>query len=124
MSFIVESDHAVHGSKSEEEQHRIKQDESTDGSQRVLTQNHQGNQPDSSSLEMQFLSSEISQWNAKSSKGRVKYSHKSIVEFFGVYFARLELERAIVSSQVSGQTDEHLSKRRMDIEIKLSFQVM
>jgi len=51
-------------------------------------------------------------------------SHEFVVQLIRVCLSRLELERAIVSSEVARETDQHLPKRGVDIEVELAFEVM
>lgn len=108
----------------EAKKHRVKQNESGDSGIRVLEQDHQADEPDGSSPETKFASGVVRQWHTDDSECSIKDAHKSIVEVLGVCFAGLELERPIVTSQKTGQSNEHLPKRWVYIEVKFAFQIM
>lgn len=124
MSFVVELDQTVHCCEGEEEQHGIEKDKSADGSVRVFAKNHQSDKPYGSSPEMHLFCRKIRHWDAQSSECRIENSHEGVVQFRWISLAGLEFERTVVSSQISRQTNQHLSQWRMDIEVKLPLQVM
>lgn len=97
------------------EEHRVKKDESADCSVRVLTKNHQGDQPDSGALEMELSRSIIGHRDADNAKKSIEGAHKRIVDIFGVLFSGLELERTVVASENAREADQHLTEGRVDI---------
>jgi hypothetical protein len=121
---IVESGKAEHGRESEEKQHGIQQNEAADGGVRVLAQNHQGHEPSTSLRQPELLCRVVRQRNAERSEGGIEDSHEGVVDLRRVFLSGLEFERAIVTGQVSRQTNEYLPQRRVDIEVELSFQIM
>lgn len=115
---------AENSGKGEEQQHRVEENESADSGVGVLAKHHQGHKPDGQFPEVQFLCRVVCQWDAKSTECCVEDSHGCIVQIYRVGLARFELERAIVSSDVSRKTNEHFTERRVDIEVELAFEVV
>lgn len=120
----VEFGPAEDSGESEEEQHRVEQDEPADGGVRVLEKDHHGNQPDSELLEAQGFGSVIGDGNAKRAESRVEEAHEGVVELWRVCLAGLELKGTVVACQVAGQTNQHLAERRVNIEIELTLQIV
>jgi hypothetical protein len=120
----VEAGPAENGGESEEEKHRIEQDEATDGGVRVLEQNHQGDEPGGRLAEVELLCSVVGQRNAQGAEGCVELAHKDVVDLLGVSLTRLELEGTVVSGQITRKANQHLSQRRVDIEVELALQVV
>jgi len=58
------------------------------------------------------------------SKGGQHHPHGNIWYCFRVDFAAFELERAIVARQQASETNQHLPKRRMHIEVELALEIM
>ena len=108
----------------EAQEHGVQQDKSTDRSIGVLAQDHECHKPYSRSLQVQLAGSVVGQRDSDSAKERVERSHEGIVELFWIFLSRLEFKRAIVSSEVAGQANEHLPKGWMHIEIELAFEVV
>lgn len=108
----------------EAEQHGVEQNEAADGGVRILAQHSQRHEPDSRPLEVELLRGEVCQRNADSAKCRVEEAHEGVIQLLRVCLSRLELERSIISCEVARETNEHLSKRRMDIEVKLPLKVV
>ena len=124
MLLTVELGPAEDGGEGEAKKHRIEEDETADGGVRVLAEDGQGNEPDGRSPEVQFLCSVVGQWDADGTEYRVEEAHEGVVQLLGVCFARLELKRSVVSCKVSGETDQHLAERRVDIEVKLALEIV
>ena len=124
MLLTVELGPAEDGGEGEAEEHGVEENEAADSGVRVLAENSQGDEPDGRPPEVQLLCSEVGQRNADGAKCRVEEAHEGVVQLRGVRFSGLELERAIVSCEVSGQTDEHLSERWVDIEVELALEVV
>jgi hypothetical protein len=120
----VEASPAEDGGESKEEKHRIEQDEATDGGVRVLEQNHQGDEPGGRLTEVELLCSVVGQGDAESAKGCVELAHKDVVDLLGVGLTRLELEGTVVSGQITRKANQHLSQRRVNIEVELALQVV
>lgn len=120
----VETSPAQHGGESKEEKHRVEQDEATDGGVRVLEQNHQGDEPGSGLAEVELLCCVVGQRNAQSAERCVELAHKDVVDLLGVSLTRLELEGTVVSSQITRKANQHLSQRRVDIEVELALQIV
>lgn len=110
-----------HGTK---EEHRVEEDEAADGGVRVLAENHKSDEPDGRELEAKLLGGIIGQGNANGTPESVELAHEGIVDLLGVGLAGLELERTIVASEQSAQTNEKLSGRRVDIEVELALEVV
>jgi hypothetical protein len=87
--------------KCKAQKHRIEKNESADCSIRVLTQNHQRNEPNSWSFKVHLAGSIIGQRDADGAEEGVESSHHGIVEFLRIFLPRFELERSIVARQVS-----------------------
>ena len=115
---------AEHGGKGEAEEHRVEEDEARDGRVRVLAQDHQCHQPDRRPLEVEFARGEIGQRNGGRAEEGVEHAHERVVDVVRVRLARLELERAVVSGQITGKPDQHLSQGRVDVEVELALQVV
>lgn len=101
MLLTVELGPAEDGGEGEAEEHRIEKDETADGGVRVLAEHSQGNEPDGRSPEVQFLRGEVGQGDADGTEGGVKETHESVIQLRWVCLARLELERSVVSCEVS-----------------------
>lgn len=115
---------AEDGGECEAEQHGIKENETADGGVRVLAKNSQSDEPYSRSPEVQFLCSEVGQRYADSTERGVEEAHEGVVQLLRICFARLEFERSVVSCEVARETDQHFSKRRVDIEVELALEVV
>lgn len=115
---------AENSGESEEQQHRVEENEPADSGVRVLAKHHQGHEPDCQFPEVQFLCRVVCQWDAESTKCCIEDSHGSVVQVYRVCLARLEFERAIVSSDVSREANEHFTERRVDIEVEFAFEVV
>lgn len=124
MLLTVELGPAEDGGEGEAEEHRIEKDETADGGVRVLAEYSQRDEPYNWTAEVQLLGGKVCQRNADSAKSRVEETHEGVVQLRRVGLSRLEFERAIVSSEVSRQTDEHLSERWVDIEVELALEVV
>lgn len=120
----MESSPAQNSGKCKAQEHRIQKNKSRDGSVGVFAENHEGNEPHSRSLKVQFASGKVGHGNADRAKEGVECSHEGIVDLIWVFLARLEFERTIVSCQISGQSDEHFSERGVDIEVEFALEVM
>ena len=96
-----------------EEQHGVEEDEAADRSVRVLAEDHESDKPDSGTLEVQLLRRPIRHRNAHSAPEGVELAHEGVVDLGRVRFTRLKLERPIVTGEVSAQSDEELSGRRL-----------
>lgn len=108
----------------EEQQHRIQQNETTDGSVRILAQNHKRNKPDGQLAEVQLLCRVICERDAHGAESRVEDTHEGVIQVFWVCFARFEFEGAVIACEVAGETDEHFAQGRVDIEVKFAFEVV
>lgn len=124
MLLTVELGPAEDRGESKAQKHGVEKDETADGGVRVLAKNSQGNKPDGGSSEVQLLRSEVGQWDADSTERGVEKAHEGVVQLLGVCLARLELKRSVVSCEVSGETDQHLAKGRVDIEVELALEVV
>lgn len=124
MLEAVELGPAEDGGEGKEQKHRVEKDEPANGRERVVTQDHQRGQPACRLAEVQLLGRVVCQGNAESTEGRVEGTHKGVVELLGVDFAGLELEGSIVTSQVAREANQHLSERRVDIEIEFALEVV
>lgn len=98
---LVELGPAENGCEGEAEQHRVEKDEPADGRVRVLEQNSERDEPDGWPPEVERLRSVVGQGNADGSESAVEQAHEGVVELRRVCLAGLELERAVVSSQIS-----------------------
>ena len=101
MLLTVELGPAEDSGECEAKQHRVEKDEAADGGVRVLAEHSQGNEPDGRSPEVQFLRGEVGQGDADGTEGRVKETHEGVIQLRRVCLARLELERPVVSCEVS-----------------------
>jgi hypothetical protein len=124
VALVVELGPAEDSSDGATQQHGVEKNESANGGVRVLAKNHQSNEPDSRAAQLELSSSEISQGNANNAKGGIEGTHKGIIDIFRVFFARLKLERSVVTSEDSRETDEHLAERRVDIEVVFMLNVV
>jgi hypothetical protein len=120
----VEASPAENGGEGKEEKHRVEQNEATDGGVRVLEQNHQGDKPGGRLAEVELLCSVVGQGNTQSTECCVELAHKDVVDLLGVSLTRLELEGTVVSGQVTRKANQHLSQRRVNIEVELALQVV
>lgn len=124
MSLIVEFGPAKSGSKGSAEQHGIEENKAADGGVRVLAENHQSNEPDSRSGQLQLLGGKVGHGDAGNAKGGIKGAHKGVVDIFGVFLARLEFERSVVAGKDSRETYQHLSEGRVDVEVVFMLDVV
>lgn len=120
----VKSGPAKNRRKGEEQEHRVQKDESADCSVRILEKDCQSHEPDSGTTEIELLCGIVCQWYAQRTECSIELSHELVVEVFWVGLTRLELERAIVTGKVSGQANQHLSKRRVYIKVEFAFEVV
>lgn len=120
----VKSSPAEDRGEGKAEKHRVEEDESADSRVGVLAQDHESDKPHSWALEVELLSGKVCQWNADSAEECVKCAHEGVIEALWVPLSGLELEGSIVSSQVSRESDQHLPKRWVDIEVELSLEVV
>jgi len=97
------------------EKHRVEKDEPADGSVRVLTKNHQGDQPDSGALEMKLSRGIVGHRDADDAKKSIEGAHEGIVDIFGVFLPGLELERTVVTGEDAREADQHFTEGRVDI---------
>nr|POE93011.1 hypothetical protein CFP56_64118 [Quercus suber] len=123
-SLVVELGPAEHRGESEEQQHTVQQDEAADRGITVLEQDHHRHQPDRRLLEMQLFRGVVGEGYAERAESGIELAHEGVVEFLGVGLARLELERAIVPCEITGETHEHLAERRVDIEVEFTLEVV
>jgi hypothetical protein len=91
---------------------------------RLTTENHKRDQPGGTLGPSHLLASVIGQWNTESTECSVEDSHEGVVDLWWVGVSRLEFERTVVTSEVSRETDQHLSERRMDIKVEFTFEVV
>ena len=124
LLLAMELGPAEDGCEGEAEKHRVEQNEAADGGVRVLAEHCQGDEPDSGPPKVQLLRGEVCQRYADGAEGRVEEAHEGVVQFFRVRLARLELKRSVVSCEVAREADEHLSERRVDIEVEFALEVV
>lgn len=99
------------------QEHRVEEDESADRGVGIFAENHERDEPDGRSLELELLRGIVSQRDTDDAKQRVECAHKGVVDIFGVFLAGLELERAVISGKDTRETDKHLSEGRVDIKV-------
>lgn len=124
MALIVELGPAKGSSHSTAEQHRIEEDKTANSGVRVLAKDHQCNKPDSRSAEVKLAGGVVGHGNADDAKQGIESTHKGIIDILGVLVARFELERSIVSTKNTRQSNKHLSKRGVDIEVVFMLDVV
>lgn len=124
LALRVELGPAQSRSDGAEQEHGVEENKAADGGVRVLAEDHESNEPNSSASEVQLLGRPVCQGDAGSSPEGIELAHEGVVELRRVCLAGLELERAIVASQIATQTDQEFTGRGMDIEVELAFQVM
>jgi hypothetical protein len=115
---------AQRGGKGEAQQHGVEENEPRDGGVGVFKQYHQTDQPDSRPAEIHLPSRIVCKRNTHDPESRIEHAHEGVVDVFWIGLAGLELERPIVTGQVTGQTNQHLSQGRMNVEVELALQVM
>lgn len=115
----VEFGPAEDGGYSTEKEHRVEEDEAADGRIRVFAENHEGDEPDSRTPQVQLLRGVIRQWNTEYSPEGIERAHKGVVELLGVGLAGLELERSIVSGEDSREADKDFTERGVATYIRL-----
>lgn len=64
------------------------------------------------------------EWDHQNAKGGHDDAHGDIRHIFGVGFAALKFEAAVISGQQPRKPDEHLPERWVDIEVKLALEVV
>lgn len=106
------------------QKHRVEEDESADSGVGVLAEHHKRNEPNGRAFEVHLAGSEVCQWDTDSSKEGVESAHEGVVELIGVFLSGFEFEGPIVACHVSGQSNQHLSKRRVHIEVEFTFEVV
>ena len=111
---------ASNGREGEAEEHGIEEDEARDGGIGVFAQDHEGDEPDGGTFEVQFASGEVGKRDGDNAEQGIEDSHEGVIELRGVGFTRLELEGSVVTSEISGQAHEHLAQRRVDIKVELA----
>ena len=112
---------AQNSGESEAQEHRIEKDEPADGGVRILAQNHKGDEPNGRTLEVHLAGGVVGQWYTHSSKEGIESTHEGVVELIRVFLSGLEFEGTIVACHVTRQSNQHLSKRRVHIEVEFSF---
>ena len=120
----MESSPAENRGEGEAEKHRVEKDEPADSRVGVLAEDHKSDEPHRWALKIELLGGEVCQWDADSAKKCVECAHKGVVEIIWVSLSGLELEGSVVSSQVPRESDQHLSKGWMDVEVELSLEVV
>jgi len=120
----VETSPAENSGESKEEKHRVEQNETTDGGVRVLEQNHQGDEPSGGLAEVELLCSVVGQGDAQSTESCVELAHEDVVDLLGISLTRLELEGTVVTGQITRKANQHLSQRRVDIEVEFALEVV
>lgn len=123
-SLVVEFGPAKSGSKGATEQHGVEKNKTADCGVGVFAENHQSNEPDSRPSELEFLGGKVGHGDTGNAKGGIKGSHKSVVDIFGVFLARLEFEGSVVAGEDSGETNQHLSEGRVDVEVVFMLDVV
>lgn len=117
MTLVVEFGPAKSGSKGSAKKHGVEENEAADCGVRVLAEHHQGNKPDGRSGQLELLGSKVGHGDTSNAKGGIKGSHECIVDIFGIFLARLEFEGSVVAGEDSGEAYQHLSERRVDVEV-------
>lgn len=124
MALVVELGPAKRGSKGSAKQHGVEQDETADGGVRVLAEHHQGNEPDSRASQLELLGRKVGHGDTSNAKGGIKGAHKGIVDIFGIFLAGLELEGSVVAGEDAREAYQHLSERRVDVEVVFMLDVV
>lgn len=117
VSLVVELGPAENSGNSSAKKHRVEENEAANGGIGVLAKDHESNEPNSRALEMKLSCSVVGHRNADNAEEGIEGTHEGIVDIFGVLVARFEFERTVITSEDSGETNEHLAKGRMDIEV-------
>lgn len=120
----VELGPAQHGREGEAQQHRIQEDESADGGVGILAEHHERDEPHGSASEVERLGGIVGQGDRDSSKESIECPHHDVVQVLRVLLPGLEFEGSIVACEVSGQSNQHLSERRVHIEVEFAFEVV
>lgn len=115
---------AKSGSKSSTEQHGVEKNKTADCGVRVFAENHQRNEPDGRPSQLELFGGKVGHGDAGNAKGGIKGSHKGVVDIFGVFLARLELEGSVVAGEDSRETNQHLSEGRVDVEVVFMLDVV
>lgn len=124
MSLIVELSPAEDSSHSSAEKHRVEENEAADSRVRVFAKYHESDKPNCWATEVKLAGGKVGQGDTDNTKQGIEGSHEGVVDFFGVCVSRLELERSIVSSENSRESDKHLTKGRVDVEVVLVLDVV
>lgn len=83
------------------EEHGIEEDKSADGGVGIFAKNHERNQPDCWSPEVELSGSPVGHGNADGTEEGIELAHEGVVDIRWVCLPRLELEGAVVPSKVS-----------------------
>lgn len=124
MLQAVESCPAQGCCESEAKKHRIQQDKARDCRVRVLEQNHQADQPDCGTAEIQLARGVVGERHADDAKHGVEGAHESVIHILRVLLAGLELKRSVVASKIARKAHKHLPERGMHIKVELALQVV
>lgn len=116
-ALVVELGPAEDSRDSTAKQHGVEENEAADGGVGVIAQDHEGDKPNSRASQLKLSCGKVGQGNTNNAEGGIEGTHESVVDIFGIFLARLELERSIVASKDSRQTHEHLAERGVDVEV-------
>ena len=112
------------GGKCEEEKHRVEQNEPGNGGVGVLEEDHHRHKPHCWPPEVQFSRGIIGQRYTQCPEGGIEHAHKGVVDFRRVRVTGFELERPVVSCQVTRESNKHLAEWRVHIEIELALEIV
>jgi hypothetical protein len=123
-ALVVELGPAQNCGNSTAKQHGVEQNKAANGGVGVLAKDHERDEPDGRLPQVELLSSVIGHWDTDDAEEGIESAHESVVEFFGVFLARLELECTVVAGEDTGETNEHLAERGVDVEVVFMLDVV
>ena len=88
----VKSSPAQHSCKCEAQKHGIQKNESADRGIGIFAKNHQSDEPNGRSFEVQFAGSVVGERDADGTKKGVERPHEGVVELIRILLSRLEFE--------------------------------
>lgn len=120
----VDADEAKERGHSEEEKHRVQENETRQHQRHHLKYHQKRHKPHSVLAEAQVHRSVVSQRSTENSKEAIEFPHCNHFGWLQKGFSALEAERAVVAGKVARKAHQQLPERRVDVKVELMLQVV